>query len=252
MPLKTVSTFQPLVGETAGAASFLKISTGGIPTLERVAGAVNGVASTAYFLQFFSGTSAPSGGDKPLYELQVTGLTGFNFPFGTEGGLPFIDVTTLPQGAVGLVVYLSSSSGTFTSTAVTMDCEVTFDYYGGQTFGLTQSGDLTTGVNSRTVWADGSNPQNLYAFDAKNNSGSTQYIQLFAHSPISNEVPLMAWTATNGATISELFGCNGYSPLSIDSSGTTHKGCVLAVSTDKTKYVGPGGTGWNIRAFYKA
>src|ERR1700748_3590696 len=124
MQTKVVSTFNPLTGQTGGAAHFLLLANdGSLPIIQRIDGYMNGVANTQYWLQFFAATTVPADTAVPLFELQVIGLNGFSWFFG-DNGQNFAKLADLPTGTANLIVAVSSTSGTLTSSAVTMDLEV--------------------------------------------------------------------------------------------------------------------------------
>ena len=248
---------QPLTGQTAGAAiSFVVVDNNtSIPCIQRIDGYMNGTANTQYWLHFFAATAAPATNTKPLFELQVVGVNGFSWDFGNDGGLDFKKMVDLPAGTANLIVCVSTTSGTFTAaTTQTMDIAVTIDEPFLPVLATwATAGDLSTGVQALTVWADGAYHQ-LFEIQAKNVSGgAVNYLQLFTKSPSANDIPLWCSPGVVNATNAPLFnfGVGGLRPINQDvNSNTIHNGCYLAVSTTANKYTAAAGTPWTIRAKY--
>lgn len=257
MQTKTISTMQPLTGQTSGAAISLVVvdNNTSIPCIQRIDGYMNGASNTQYWLHFFAANTAPANTTVPLFELQVVGQNGFSWDFGNDGGLDFKKMLDLPAGTANLIVCVSTTSGTFTAaTSQTMDIAVTIDEpFLPVLAAWTVAGDLTTGVQALTVWADGAYHQ-LYEIQVKHNSGGTaKYLQLFTVSPVANAIPLWCSpvVAGSGGTALFNFGAAGFRPITQDvNSNTIHNGCYLAVSSTANIYTAVGGTPWNIRAKY--
>lgn len=263
MNTTTVSTFKPLPGQTAGAAISLVLNNEGKqPVIYEVRGYMNGVTNTQYWLQFFAGTVAPTGGTKPLWEEQVLGLDGFGFDY-SQKGLDFLNISptgTAGQTAGSLICCVSTSSGTFTAaTTQTMDLEVVMEADGStRVFGQSIAGDLTTAVQTLQVWTNASGPKHLYRIDATSSygGGTTTYLQLHTvDAPSAGAVPLMYWSVADTATIKELFGDNGLVPFTqvpvAGAAATFNQGCSLFVSTTANTYTAAAGTPYTIRAFFK-
>lgn len=254
MRTRTISTMQPLTGQAAGAANNLLISRENIPVLERIDGYVNGVANTQYFLQFFAGTVLPANTTKPLFELMVLGVNGFSWDFGAEGGLDFYRMMDLPLGTQGLIVGISTTSGAFTQSAVTLTIEATVEERFIVQVGIATTGDLTTATKGVVIFANGTD-HGLIAFDVTNNDVATQYIGLYPNGiPTANQIPLRFWTVAAGQTVRQYFGYDGLKPFQQAFPGgvlTTLNGCGLYVSSDPTKYVAIAGNTWTILGYYK-
>lgn len=256
MQQRTVSTMQPLTGQTPGAANKLLLTRMGLPVLQRVQGYMAGADSTTQlWLMFFAGTSVPVDTTKPLYELQVTQKTAFDSDYGAQGGLDFSKMVDLPVGTQGLIVQVSSTSGALTASVVTADIQITFNDAIVPSFGQSVAGDLTSAVALLAVFT---NPQTvrkaIYRLDATNtDGGAIQYLGIYQTAPSANQIPLAVFPVANAASITQFFGTDGFAPFQQTAAvpPVAQNGCYLYVSTDATKYVAPSGTHWTIRAFYK-
>lgn len=255
MNQKTVSTMQPLTGETAGPAVKLLISRLNVPSIVRMDGFMNGVAATQYWLMFFAGTTVPVDTTKPLFQLQVVGVNGFSWDFGADNGLDFMDMLPLFPGTLGLIVAVSSTADVLTASAATVSLSVTVTSSFLPVAGMSVAGNLTSARQNIGVWADDGAYRKLFHIDATNNVGdaSVQYLQLFTAVPVSGTtLPLKQWKCADAASLVLDFGADGFVPWTKTAAGVLHTGCGLYVSTTTGLYTAAAGTPWTIRAFYKA
>ena len=247
MPTQTISTFNGLT-QAPGAAFSLILTTNSLPTITRISGYCNGTVNTQYFLQLFNASAPPANASVPLYEQQILGGDGFTFH--TLG----LDTSKLSNGTLipanGLILCLSTTEGVLTlgTGAVTMNVEVELDAT-QDVFPLNQVsvGDTTTNVGSLLVKADPSTSK-LVSFNATNNNGGTQYLQLFGAVPAAGASPVQEWTVATTATLKQFFG-GGMFVLDGDASYVIHTGIYLYVSSTAGTYTAVA-NGWTIQAFY--
>lgn len=256
MQQRTVSTMQPITGQTPGAAASLIISRLSVPVIQRIDGYMNGAdTSTQYWLMFFAGTTVPANATAPLFELQIVGKNGFSWDFAAQGGLDFQKMLPLQAGTLGLIIAISSTSATLTASVATMDIAITVNEPFLPNAGQSVSGDLTTARNNLTVW---SNPQSvrlgLLHLDVTNtDGGATQYLHIYPVAPSAGDVPAASFPVTNGGSISQDFGTLGLSPFrtSTVTPTTNYNGCYFYVSTTAASYTAPSGNHWTMRGIYK-
>ena len=252
---RTISTLNGAT-QTAGATTNLKLSTGRPLKIFRIDGFCNGSSGTAYYLQLHNAATIPSNTAVPLRSWQIGGANGFNFVF-TPNGLN-TDRLSATINTGNLVLVLSTTEATLTvgTGNITMDVEVDVEEYDIRRLGLTTSGDTTTAVATLQVVADAINNTNkLYEVTAKNNSGATEYLILFAKdSPADGTKPIQEWTATTGTTLSLKFG-DGLFIKSTDADetddtvATVHTGISLFVSSTPA-ILTASSAGWTIQAKY--
>ena len=207
---RLISTNQAIDGagatQTPGAAFSLAIAQAGTKiSILDYSGYVNGSANTQYWLMFFAQPTVPANGTQPLYKEQVIGVDGFRFGYMPKGvqSAQFMALSQAVQqpNLGGLIACLSTSSETLTlaTGAVTMDLDVFIEEYESLQPNTTIAGDLTTSVKSLQVWTEASGrgtsnlegQKQLLRVWYSNESGSTQYLQLFAQdAPATNSATL--------------------------------------------------------------
>lgn len=112
-------------------------------------------------------------------------------------------------------------------------------------------GDLTTGVDSRQVWANADGPKRLLRVDIKNNAATTQYGFVYGNDSgnegLSNysSGPLKVLAS---ATTSFFFGRQGLTPQPL-AAGVVGKGCTIEVGDSNFINLRLS-TDYNIRAVY--
>jgi hypothetical protein len=154
----------------------------------------------------------------------------------------------------GLVVAVSTTEGTLTLSADTMDCFCDVEPQSIIPEDYSVVGDLSTGVDFVTVWPSSSGPKNLYLVDYTNNDAATRYLQMFANDiSITGDVPIMQWEVLAGKTLSLNFGTSGLSPFSqsLSANPINRLGCVLKQSSTSGKLTLTFSTASYIRAYYK-
>lgn len=157
-----------------------------------------------------------------------------------------------------LFIALSSTETSYTAVGAGagLDMTVTFNSDFPVGTDTTLTGDLTTGVASKQVWAQASGPKRLMRLDIKNNAGANTYPYISAvDSPAAkNSAMRNLAVIANGATKTYTFGKAGYSPFeSVQTSVTTNRqGCtvVLSASGDIGTTTLVAAASFNIRAVY--
>lgn len=179
-------------------------------------------------------SSAPPTGTIPSVKpFLAQANNGFDYEF--DG----IDLSELTVGC-------SSTETSFTPVAAASGLDMTIEvdtlcgvYSSTVLISDAITGDLTTGVNSKQVWATASGPRRLLRVDWLSAKSPACYLQLFAvDSPVNGTVPLIQFPINqdvNGVIIQRAaMGSGGIVPLSgpsTSSAENTSKGCTLAVST---------------------
>lgn len=166
----------------------------------------------------------------------------------------------LPDGLIiaglGLVAMMSSTRDTLTRVAgAVTDITVEVDEFEPNFDRSTSAstGDYTTSVKQKQVWAESAGPKVLTKLEMTNSSGATIYAQLFAtDSPADGAVPLESWPITTSTSTVVSFGLNsGRSPYRQDADGTAHRGCtIIFSSTQNTKTLVAANSG-TIKAYYR-
>lgn len=275
MPVKSISTQQ--AKQVLDATHYLQIynGSGGPPLIFDIEGEVNSTTGTAYYIQLLS-TGAPATGTTiPLYSrLAVpaaasSGNNGFSFIYRPIG----LDTSTMTNPVGGTVatdgsitsniyVAISSTDSVYTSVAastqVTVDIEDTYLEIPNQTI----TGDLATSVDALTVWTDPGASHKLIQLQYQSGQATTaapNYIQIFASSPVANQIPLQEITITDQNIDIIRFG----SGFSVQGQGaptlvaglvtipnyTFHTGCYIAGSTTAGYLTATTGGEWYFKAW---
>lgn len=195
-----------------------------------------GTTATRY-LQVHDAFITPANGVVPLKEWPV--------PVNSEFYKEFKNGELRTQN--GLYVALSTTSGTLTLSADTMDLNVEFDSpeqnpVAGIGSSVIITGNLTSAVGSRQPWNNASGPKHLTRVWVKDLGflQTVRYLQLHCiDSPTNANKATAVWqlTPSNGNVILALdFGKNGYSPQEQQSSGILYKACTFVISDNPTTY----------------
>lgn len=211
-------------------------------------------SSTAnVWLQLHNSCIAPAAGAVPVW--QSSGPLNGTAPF-------FEDFKTNRLGACteGVFVGLSTTNGTYTADSTDkVDINV---FTGVQVQAITVTGDKTTGVDSLAVYTDPNASKRLRAFIVSNSDATAiapVYLQLFAHVPTANEVPLQEWTISGTSLVSYYTGTEGEivmgqgTPLLAAGVVTTanyslHTGCYLYGSSTAGYLTATTATHWTMLA----
>ena len=209
---------------TSIGAAALQVSKQPVNVL-RVRGNFNGSTADRWLMLFDAITTpadgtAPAIAAIPLYQ---------SSPFFAEfeiGALAFKH---------GCYACVSTTQATKTLSADTMDITVELDAPELPT-GASLAGDLTTGVNSLSVWATANGPKKLLKLEVDNTGGADNYIMLFAtDSPSNGDTPIMQWTLAANAVLTGdkalTFGKAGFDVYSRNDTGALSKGCTIAISS---------------------
>ena len=209
---RLISTNQSVDGagqlQTAGAAFSLAIApAGSYCTLLDFSGYCNGSSATNYYLMFFAQQTVPANGTQPLFKQQIIGADGFKFGYENKGivssGFMALLQAVQQPNLGGLIAVLSTTPETLTiaTGGATMDLDVFIEEFESLQPNTTIVGDLTTAVKSLQVWSEASGrgtnnlegQKQLLRVWYSNQSGSTQYLQLFAQdAPATNSATLGA------------------------------------------------------------
>ncbi len=209
------------------------------------------------YIQLFSGVAVPVNGAVPLLSIKVA-ANGSGVWRALEG-FPF------PVKAPGLVVAISSTSGTLTIDASgAFDLELMVEEYApayiGQT-AFTVVGDLTTGVDSLAVWSEATGAttrQFLKRIQAINLVAAVRYLVVYAvDTPNADpriSKPLVLITIPSSGSIDRSFDFrSGLRLLQNDSTGNYY-GCTIkgATAITATSITFSAVSGFNIRAEFAA
>lgn len=195
--------------------------------------------------------TAPTNGQAPVFEFQVTKATPFN---------PVISAG-LPQIPGPLYMGLSSTAGSYTATTDTVDIFIEMEEWEEELVNAASTATVASG-NALTVWTDtiaapsaAKGLIDVIALDLNNSSGAQLYLQLFAGaSPVAGDIPKMGWSwkipiagsagnniNLNGAILLNLGdpSVGGLTPLQQGkgtlgtgtTTGVNYSGCYFRVST---------------------
>lgn len=214
------------------------------PVIEKIEGYYGG--SVAAWLQFHDPTlsygnapGVPTNGTVPFREMYLgSSANGFLWQY-------MRDSLRIEPGTVqnGVLLAVSITQGTLTLGTGTTKASfmVSIEEYEEQPVGtVTIAGDMVTGVNILAAWVDSNGPGShtpLYVVVSSANSGQgTGYLQMFAHVPSLNEVPLMEWTVPVNTPLTKYsFGESAAKILFSQTAQTgyplTHTGGFFGVST---------------------
>ena len=149
----------------------------------------------------------------------------------------------------GLYVGISTTQETFTQSTDTMDITVELNDP-EEPAGTSFTGNASTGRDSLAVYASDAN-KNLYSIRAKNNGGTTAYLQLFtASGPATGQVPHSQWAIAAGAVLTLVFGKQGTHPVDGPVASET-QGVYLYGSSTAGAFTATSANQWNILAEYK-
>jgi hypothetical protein len=275
MPVKSISTIQ--AKQVLDGTHYLQIynGSGGPPLIFDIEGEVSSTTGNAYYIQLLN-TNAPSSGVTiPIYSRlavsanEPTQNNGFSFIYRPRG-LDTSIMTQPPGGTVttdgsitsNIYIAISSTDNVYTSVAastqVTVDIEDTYLEIPTQTI----TGDLVTPRDALTVWADPGASHKIIQLQYQSGQATTNtpnYIQIFASSPVVNQIPLQEITVTDQNVDTIRFG----SGFSVQGQGaptlvaglvtipiyTLHTGCYIAGSTTPGYLTATTGGEWFFKAW---
>jgi hypothetical protein len=212
-------------------------------------------ASDVYLFAFeWDGSADPANGSTPLCAGLFVAANSRNVTLELPGGGLKIHNSPVSKG---LIVLASSTGASFTKAiAATLDISAMIEHYETMDFsvaaGYSVAGDLTTGVNALTVWADASGPKKLHRVNVKNTANAVRYLTVYA-SPTLNANLRIVRSVKFGALQEKTvdFGEDGLEPRQQDADLTSHNGCYLKWTTDPTTAGTVTTADANIQAFYK-
>ena len=175
--------------------------------------------SSAAWLQVFDSCIAPAAGAVPIYQLPLNATAQF------AETLQVDDVHFYE----GVFVGISSTEGTWTASANTMDLIIFTDTTPLATNAV---GDKTTAVNTLQVWSQATgaaSAKKLYQLIVKELLGQTQYIYIASTDSLTSQPNFLAVLPAN-SVVKYLFG-DGLRPFSKVLPSTTNQGCTVWVST---------------------
>lgn len=177
-------------------------------------------ASAARWLQVHDSATVPAEGAVPLKQWPLDPSSQFFQTF-AAGELAV---------AEGLYICISTSDGTKTLSADTMDLGVELTD-AEQPSGLTQVGDEANDRGTLQVWADGAGPKKLYRLKFKNTAGRDIYIFLYRYG--ADAAPSFLGKVLNGATREWFFG-QGLAPETLPGANG-HNGCIIEGWNEATR-----------------
>lgn len=214
------------------AADLVKWIAWGPVRVRRIQGWNNNAA--AVYIQFHQTPPLTYvGGVATLTASQVPDVKSFVANANNGFDYEWIDGLELTELTIGL----SSTETNFTSVGAGagLDMTVWFDTLCAVDAKTFLTGNLTTGVDFRSVWADSINfaGARLFRVDYVNNDGATRWLALAAD--ISGSTSAISQTqVASGGTAAWFFGSSGINVFSIDSSGVKHYGGVILQSSSGT------------------
>lgn len=211
------------------AADLVKWIAWGPVRVRRIQGWNNNAASV--YIQFHQTPPASYvGGVSTLTASQVPAVKSFVATANNGFDYEWVDGLELNELTIGLstseVNFTSVGAGAGLDMAVWIDTECAVD---SKTF---LTGDLTTGVDFRSLWADSVNfaGARLFRVDYVNNDGATRWLTLVADVNGSTSAIFESQVASSG-TAAWFFGSNGTYVFTIDATRTKHYGGVVLQSS---------------------
>lgn len=183
--------------------------------------------ASAVWLLAFSAASEPANGAVPIAAPMRIAATATNVESSFPGGL-------LINGP-GLVLIASSTAGTLTKdTSATLYITAYIEEYEKQpTLPNSTTGDLTTAVSSKQVWADSAGPKKLRRLQIKNNVASIRYAVVYARDTPNSTSRIVAWRKIAASTnVDWDFGEDGLAPYEKGSDLTEYDGCTVYCQAD--------------------
>lgn len=171
------------------------------------------------WLQVHDSCVAPAAGAVPIYEMPLNATSQFQETL-QVCSLAFME---------GVFVGVSSTEGTYTASASTMDITVFTDM---KVLSTNAVGDKTTTVNTLQVWSvatGAASAKKLYQLIITEKLGLTQYVYIASTDTLTSQPNFLTVLPAN-ATVKYLFG-DGLRPFSNVLPSTTKQGCTIWVST---------------------
>jgi hypothetical protein len=203
-------------------------------------------ATADRYLQVHDSTVVPAEGAVPLKQWLINQSSPFFQTF-SAGELSL---------ALGLYICVSTTDGTKTLSADTMDLGVELTDPEVPT-GTTYVSDLATAANSFTIWADGAGPHKLLSLQIDGTGlGFDSWVMITAQALSGAPIILDQFHVPIGKTFLGLsavtFGKDGRDLFAVDpSDGSSHNGCYLYVSKKQGVVTVSAGNNVKIKAEYK-
>lgn len=151
---------------------------------------------------------------------------------------------------IGCTIAMSSTEGTYTALASTMDLFVTGTSHIDDTDWLTV-GDYTINDSVLQVWADADGPKKLVRLEVSDTSSlGPVYVQVHAGDTPATDKIVASFLMSDAGSVDFFFG-EGFSPLRIV-NGVTYDGCTIAISDSQNTYTAWGADQFPIKATYKS
>jgi hypothetical protein len=156
----------------------------------------------------------------------------------------------------GLTIAISSTEATYTADATSYDVFGEIEEYEPQNvdnLGTSTVGDLSTGVNALTVWADGAGPKFLYKLVVSELVSAKHFVCINSRATFAEDADFtLRYPLTSGQGLTQLnFGVGGLSPLrNRGESGTfnLHNGCYIKIIDADANGNFPVGGPYNVTA----
>lgn len=176
-------------------------------------------ASAGRYLQVHDSVGAPAANAVPLRNWPLDPSSNFFQTF-SAGELAL---------AHGLYIGISTTDGTWTASADTMDLTVELTDPESPS-GTTFAGDNVTARTHLSVWNDGAGPHNLLRLLIKELLGAAGYIFIFRYG--ADPAPIFIGIIKGNQTLDLSFGIAGFDPTYIDANGVKRNGCDVYVYDD--------------------
>lgn len=215
-------------------------------TVQRIDGYCNG-ANT--WLQLFDLTAAPAANAVPYKSLQLFGNDGFSYVFSGKDELMFQNGIYVAL-STSEVNYVADASGTLVSGDITLN---NLDHAAVAETALTTAGDLTTSVDSRTIWAHAlGSSKKLVRLDIINGTAAVAYLMLFCKAaPSDGDKPVISIPLLQSSAVQvKHFGAPG-SPMLQTVAGVDYRGMYAFFSTTGTTLTQTVGVANKLKASYR-
>lgn len=220
------------------------------------------VGTAPLFFQLFDKASAPVANDVPIavYEITSSGPFPLASVFQSLGPIPF---------ALGLAVGISTDNYKYTAAAATYSVLGEIEESQQSTdgiSGLTTIGDITTHIDSLSVWQSGDSngtKNKLFRLKISNVSAGDRWVMLFGNPtaaveyPRDGHSPIMQWKLAASEAKTLYFGSDGLKPYQIAVTATApaptaYYGCALIMSSTAGRLTTVVATDMTCQAQFKA
>ena len=210
----------------------------------------NNAQATDLYIQFHQKPTVANGDVPAVKAVWVAASGPFSWTF--EGGLSLAELLIAISTTAPSLTLVGANGGLDMTVVVEVDPAFLV------TSATTISGDLTTGVASRQVWAQATGPKKLRRLDIKNNAGVDRLVVIQASdAALTTDTTATILKAPDTLTSVFHFGRSGLSPLrKTDPNTAALQGCTIRLAqysgaSIERPMVFDATASYNIRAIYE-